>query len=112
MSRSKKPERLTASYKIKHTLKNMRAERSSYFMIAPFLIAFFIFTVLPVVAAIALSFTDFNMLQTPNWVGFDNYVKAFADESFRYSFGYTALYAIVSVGFPAIQRRRSILWIH
>ena len=30
-------------------------------------------------------------------MGLDNYVKAFADESFRYSFGYTALYAVVSV---------------
>ena len=104
MSRSKKPERLTASYKMKHTLKNMRAERSSYFMIAPFLIAFFIFTVLPVVAAIALSFTDFNMLQTPNWVGFDNYKTLFLnDDVFIIAVKNTLIMALITgpVGYMA-----------
>lgn len=104
MSRSKKPERLTASYKMKHTLKSMRAERSSYFMIAPFLIAFFIFTVLPVVAAIALSFTDFNMLQTPNWVGFDNYKTLFLnDDVFIIAVKNTLIMALITgpVGYMA-----------
>ena len=49
-------------------------------MIAPFMIAFFIFTVIPVVAAIVLSFTDFNMLQTPNFVGFENYKTLFLND--------------------------------
>ena len=49
-------------------------------MIAPFLTAFFIFTVIPVVAAIVLSFTDFNLLQTPNFVGFDNYMTLFLND--------------------------------
>ncbi len=74
MSRTKKPNRLS------YTLKRVHAERASYFMIAPFLIAFIIFTVLPVLAAIALSFTDFNMLQTPNFVGFDNYKTLFLND--------------------------------
>ena len=74
MSRTKKP------YRLKTTVKSMYRERSSYFMIAPFLIAFFIFTVIPVVAAIVLSFTDFNMLQTPNFVGFDNYKTLFLND--------------------------------
>ena len=104
MSRSKKPERLTASYKMKHTWKNMCAERSSYLMIAPFLIAFFIFTVLPVVAAIALSFTDFNMLQTPNWVGFDNYKTLFLnDDVFIIAVKNTLIMALITgpVGYMA-----------
>lgn len=54
--------------------------RICYAMIAPFMIAFFIFTVIPVVAAIVLSFTDFNMLQTPNFVGFDNYKTMFLND--------------------------------
>jgi len=80
MSRSKKPERLTAKYKLKTTMKRIRGERSSYLMIAPFMIAFLIFTVIPVVTAICLSFTDFNMLQTPNLVGFDNYKTLFLND--------------------------------
>lgn len=74
MNRTQKAFRLKASF------KQVRAERSSYFMIAPFLTAFFIFTVIPVVAAIVLSFTDFNMLQTPNFVGFDNYKTLFLND--------------------------------
>ena len=49
-------------------------------MVAPFLTAFFIFTVIPVVAAIVLSFTDFNLLQTPNFVKFDNYKTLFLND--------------------------------
>ena len=71
MSRRNRPRTL---------IKRMRAERTSYMMIAPFMIAFFIFTVLPVVAAIVLSFTDFNMLQTPHLVGFDNYKTLFLND--------------------------------
>ena len=74
MPRTKKPDRLKTS------LRRVYAERSSYMMIAPFMIAFFIFTVIPVVAAIVLSFTDFNMLQTPNWVGFENYKTLFLND--------------------------------
>ncbi len=68
------------SFRRKATLRAVYNERASYFMIAPFLIAFFIFTVIPVVAAIVLSFTDFNMLQTPNFVGFDNYMTLFLND--------------------------------
>lgn len=72
--------RTSKSYRLKARAKNVWAERSSYMMIAPFMIAFFIFTVIPVVAAIVLSFTDFNMLQTPNFVGFDNYKTLFLND--------------------------------
>ena len=68
------------SFRRKATLRAVYNERTSYFMIAPFLTAFFIFTVIPVVAAIVLSFTDFNLLQTPNFVGFDNYMTLFLND--------------------------------
>ena len=72
--------RTSKSYRLKARARSVWTERSSYFMIAPFMIAFFIFTVIPVVAAILLSFTDFNMLQTPNFVGFDNYKTLFLND--------------------------------
>ena len=72
--------RISKSYRLKARARSVWAERSSYLMIAPFMIAFFIFTVIPVVAAIVLSFTDFNMLQTPNFVGFDNYKTLFLND--------------------------------
>ncbi len=66
--------------KFVHNCRRLYADRSSYMMIAPFMIAFLIFTVIPVVAAIVLSFTDFNMLQTPNFVGFENYKTLFLND--------------------------------
>ena len=63
----------------------------------PTVVAFCIGFVWPFLHGLFLSFTRFKTPSTWTWVGLSNYFEAFADESFRYSFGYTALYAIVSV---------------
>ena len=90
MPRTKKPNRL-------NTFKRAWAERSSYMMIAPFMIAFFVFTVIPVVAAMVLSLTDFNMLQTPNWVGFENYKTLFlSDDVFIIAVKNTLIIALIT----------------
>ena len=68
------------SQRLKDGGKRIKADRACYFMIAPFMLLFLIFTVLPVAAAIGLSFTDFNMLQTPNFVGLDNYRTLFLND--------------------------------
>ena len=44
-----------------------------------------------------MSFCKVTTTSDAKWVGFDNYIKAFKDASFRYSFWYTALFAVVSV---------------
>ncbi len=49
-------------------------------MIAPFMILFTIFTVIPVLASVGLSFTSFNMLQMPRFMGFQNYERLFLDD--------------------------------
>ena len=63
----------------------------------PVMAAFAIGFVWPFIQGLFLSFTTFKTTSDWEWLGIDNYVKAFADESFRYSFGYTALYAVVSL---------------
>lgn len=73
------------------------ADRACYFMIAPFMILFFVFTVIPVLAAIVLSFTDFNMLQTPNFVGFSNYKTLFLnDDVFMIAVKNTLIFAFIT----------------
>ena len=62
-------------------------------MVASFCIGF----VWPFLHGLFLSFCKFKTTSKWTWVGIDNYIKAFADESFRYSFMYTAAFAIVSV---------------
>lgn len=72
--------RMSRKEKNRTLLKRVRSERMSYVMIAPFLVMFLIFTVIPVLAAIALSFTDYNMLQTPHFVSFENYKTLFLND--------------------------------
>ena len=58
----------------------MKNNKTAYFMLAPFLLLFIVFTVLPVVLSIFLSLTDFNMLQMPHFRGIDNYLRLFLDD--------------------------------
>ncbi len=66
--------------KLRWTWEEMKNNKTAYFMVAPFLLLFIIFTVLPVFLSIILSLTDFNMLQVPNFVGIDNYMRLFMDD--------------------------------
>lgn len=70
--------RIKSEYGLRYQLKKSTV---SYMLIAPFMIAFIIFIMVPVFAAIILSFTDFNMLQIPHWVGFDNYKRLFMSDT-------------------------------
>lgn len=66
------------------------------FMLPTFL-AFCIGFIWPFIQGIYLSFCEFTIPQDAEFVGFSNYVKAFQDAGFRYSFVYTAAFAIVSI---------------
>ena len=62
------------------TWKEMKNNWAAYLMILPYLFIFILFTVFPVVLSIIFSFTDFNMLEWPNWVGISNYISLFFDD--------------------------------
>lgn len=55
--------------------------RGSYYFMSGYLLIFFTFTVIPVLSAIALSFTNFNLLQTPSLIGLDNFVNLFLKDN-------------------------------
>jgi len=64
---------------------------------APYFILFFTFTVLPVMMAIVLSFTHFNMLQFPQFVGWENYIRLFLEnEIFIIAIQNTLIFAVVT----------------
>ena len=77
---SKRPVARTEMTKAQWTWKEMKKNKVAYLMVAPFMILFLVFTVFPVVLSMALSFTDFNMLQMPHWVGGSNYIRLFLDD--------------------------------
>ena len=60
--------------------KEMKRNKAAYVLVAPYMVLFTIFTVLPVLLSIIISFTDFNMLQWPNMVWLDNYISLFLDD--------------------------------
>ena len=61
-------------------LKEIRQNWVAYLMVAPYMILFTLFTVVPVVLSIVISFTDFNMLEFPDIVWLKNYVTLFFDD--------------------------------
>ncbi len=79
------------------TMLSRSVQKTFPLFLLPTVAAFCIGFIWPFLHGMFLSFTKFKTTSKWTWVGIDNYLKAFADESFRYSFGYTALYAIVSV---------------
>ncbi|MBR2907456.1 MAG: sugar ABC transporter permease [Clostridia bacterium] len=60
--------------------KEMKRNKVGYAMIAPFMIVFTLFTVVPVALSIYYSFTDFNLLETAQWMGLENYIRLFLDD--------------------------------
>ena len=63
------------------TWTRMKRSKISYLYIAPYMLLFFTFTVLPVLIAIFLSFTSFNVLEMPEFIGFENYTRLFLKDS-------------------------------
>lgn len=80
---TKKASKQAASRELTKTqwkLKEIRQNWVAYLMVAPYMILFTLFTVVPVVLSIVISFTDFNMLELPNIVWLKNYVTLFFDD--------------------------------
>jgi len=77
---------------------------ASYMFLAPWLIGFFVFTLYPMFYSLFLSFTEFNILQPPRWVGLDNYTRMLfgseqipRDPRFANAFWVTFRFVFISV---------------
>ncbi|MDD6236819.1 MAG: sugar ABC transporter permease [Clostridiales bacterium] len=69
----------------------------SYFMLSFWLIIFFVFTVLPILSSVVLSFTDFDMLRVPNFVGLNNYLRLLLNDNvFLIALKNTLVFAIIT----------------
>ena len=74
-----------------------KLHKEKYLMILPFALIFICFTAIPVLVSIVLSFTNFNMLQTPNFIGLDNYINLIVfDDIFLIAVKNTMLFALVT----------------
>ncbi|ARM86450.1 sugar ABC transporter permease protein [Rhizobium sp. CIAT894] len=76
------------------------ANAPGYLFLLPWLVGFFGLTLGPALISLYLSFTDFDMLQSPRWVGMANYVRiATADPKFSAAMHVTLTYVVFSVPF-------------
>ncbi len=70
--------------------------RAGLILALPFFVPFLLFTIIPVLGSVIMSFTDFNMLSMPDFVGTDNYVRLFLQDSiFMKAMGNTFILALV-----------------
>ena len=66
--------------KLKPDFNTMKQNWQLYVLLAPFLVLFFLLTVLPVLSSVVLSLFNFDMVSLPKFSGFENYVRMFIED--------------------------------
>ncbi|WP_320129736.1 sugar ABC transporter permease [uncultured Sphaerochaeta sp.] len=77
--------------------KILKKYRMPYLFISPFFILFFLFQLIPIVWTGYISFTEWNGLKTPKWVGLDNYKLMMQDYMFSDAFQNTVVYWLAGI---------------
>ena len=78
-------------------IRDIKENTSSYVMMAPFMILFLVFIVLPVLVSVVLSFFYYNIISPPTWVGWDNFKRLFLDDDiFMIGVKNTLIFAIIT----------------
>ena len=81
----------------KVALKKAKLAKNCYLFLAPYAILFTMFYVFPVVASIYFSFTYYNILESPRFLGLDNYISLLLeDDTFLISIKNTLMIAIIT----------------
>lgn len=81
----------------KKVRQEFKKNMDCYLMLMPFMVLFVMFTVIPVIMSVPVSFTDFNMIQTPKFTGLSNYTALFlSDKIFMKSVRITLVFAFFS----------------
>ena len=62
-------------------VKDFANNHSVLVFLSPFVILFLLFIIIPIGAAVGLSFTDFNTVQMPHFIGIKNYVPLFTSDT-------------------------------
>lgn len=76
---------------------DVKRNRVSYYFLAPFLLLFTLFTIVPIITSVVLSFSYYNMIEKPRFIGFSNYRLLFVDDDiFLKAVGITLKFAIIT----------------
>jgi len=83
--------------KFQMLIRDIKKSKHYYILMAPFAILFFTFTIIPVVMSLGISFTYFNLLEPPQFIGLDNYLKMFLeDDVFIIALKNTLILAVIT----------------
>jgi multiple sugar transport system permease protein len=74
-----------------------RDNKAGYLFLLPWLIGLFVITIVPMIASLYLSFTEYSLIEAPVWTGLDNYVRMLDDARLHNSLTVTFIYVVVSV---------------
>lgn len=95
MAKSKKRQRGYSS--VNSALLQRSVRKCWPIFLLPLLAAFAMGFIYPFCYGAYLSFCKFRIISKTEWVGFENYKRAFQDDGFKHAFWYTAMFAIVSL---------------
>ena len=89
-----RPKKLTG---LAYVASELKRNKPLYVLMIPYMTIFFVFTVVPVVFSLMLSFFYFNMLEFPRFVGWQNYARLFlSDDIFMIALKNTLLFAVIT----------------
>lgn len=71
--------------------------RAAFIFLAPWIVGLACITVGPMLMSLYLAFTDYNLIQDPNFIGADNFARMLGDQRFWNSLGVTLTYVVVGV---------------
>lgn len=71
--------------------------KCGYLFISPWLFGFVVFTIYPILSSLYYSFTKYDLLSSPKWIGFQNFISIMSDERFYQSMKVTFLFVFIHV---------------
>ncbi|MFJ8647584.1 carbohydrate ABC transporter permease [Streptomyces sp. NPDC093546] len=75
--------------------RGRRENLAGYLFMSPWIAGFLLLTAGPMVASFYFAFTDYNLFDTPRWVGLKNFTDMFADPRWRHSVDVTLWYVVI-----------------
>lgn len=72
-------------------------EWEAYVFLAPWILGLLGFTAIPMLMSLYFSFTRYDVLTSPQWIGLQNFVDMFYDPLFKKSLQVTSVYVVLSV---------------
>jgi multiple sugar transport system permease protein len=78
-------------------VQKRKGRATGYLFLLPWFVGMFVFTAGPVIASLYLSFTNYNLIGAPSWIGWQNYLAMFQDPQWWDAVRVTLVYVLLSV---------------